>query len=123
MARKPDPSRAAFWRELIERRSRHDLSVSEVCEHAGVSSASFYQWQRKLRAQTSPVRSPLRERGASRLVPVQVVADRPQSSAGELEVELPGGACLRIAAGCDRATLQLVLGLLLAGGSQEGGRC
>jgi transposase-like protein len=78
MARRSDPSRAAFWRQLIERRRHGGLSVAQVCEQAGVSPALFYQWQRKLRGAAAPTRNVQPDRpAASRLVPVHIVADRP----------------------------------------------
>ncbi len=94
MARRADFNRAWFWRELIERRRRSGLSVARVCEQAGVSPASFYQWQRKLRGGVAPVRNAASDRGAAgRLVPVQIVADASSGlhePFGMLEVELPG---------------------------------
>lgn len=125
MARRADSNRAGFWRELIEGRRRSGLSVARVCGQAGVSPASYYQWQRKLRRGVAPVRSAASDRGAAgRLVPVQIVADAssgPREPVGVLEVDLPGEVRLRIPAGCDHATLQLVLNLLLPDGSREGG--
>jgi hypothetical protein len=117
MARRADSTRAAFWRDLIAGRRGSGQSVAQVCEKAGVSPASFYQWQRKLGVGAA-------RRVGSRLVPVQIIADRSSShddSAGRLEVELPGQIRLRIPTGCDRAILELVLGMLLDGGSGEAG--
>ena len=98
-----------------------------VCEQAGVSPASFYQWQRKLRVATAPTRNGQPNRLAvSRLVPVHIVADPPIGRADStvmLEIELPGEIRLRIPAGYDPATLQVVMSLLLRGDSQEGSSC
>jgi len=44
--------RESFWRSLLSRRDELQLTVAQVCEQAGVSPASFYQWQRKLRSTT-----------------------------------------------------------------------
>jgi transposase-like protein len=114
-----------FWRGLIERRRRSRLSVSEVCERAGVSPASFYQWQRKLRDDAGPSRQATADREASRLVPVRIVADSAsgRESAGALELELAGAVRLRIPTGCDRAALELVLGMLLERSGREDDRC
>ena len=54
MARRADSTRMGFWRELIQRRRHSGLSVADVCEQAGVSPASFYQWKRKLRGGVAP---------------------------------------------------------------------
>jgi len=132
MARQVESGRVAFWRELIERRRSSGLSVARFCGEAGVSTASFYLWQRKLRGSAVPVRKaqPVR-RPASQLVPVRIVPDTPirgVSSAtartGDvLEVDLPGEIHLRIPSGCDVSTVQVVLNVLLRGGSREVGSC
>jgi hypothetical protein len=127
MGRSADSERVAFWRELIERRRHSGLSIAQVCGEAGVSTASFYLWQRKLRGGVAARRQALPDRrGTSRLVPVRILADAPANhgdSVGMLEVDLPGEIRLRIPAGCDAATLQLVFGMLLRNGGGEGGSC
>jgi len=127
MGRSADSERVAFWRELVERRRRSGLSVAGVCAEAGVSTASFYLWQRKLRGGVAAGRQAQTDRRATpRLVPVRILPDAPASRGdlpGMLEVELPGEIRLRIPAGCDAATLELVLGALLRAGGREGGSC
>ena len=127
MARRADSSRATFWQELIERRRQQDLSVAQVCEQAGVSPPSFYQWQRKLCGGEVTERKGQPDRSAiSRLVPVHIVADPPtgpSAAASLLEIELPGEIRLRIPAGCDRATLEFVVNLLRTGGSRAADSC
>ena len=95
--------RAAFWRKLIARRRREELSVEQVCQEAGVSPASFYAWQRRLRSAEQP-----------ELVPVHIVPEHSASSAADaaIEIELPEAIRLRIAPGCDRQTLSMVLSVL-----------
>lgn len=127
MGRSADSERVMFWRELVERRRRRSLSVAQVCAEAGVSTASFYLWQRRFRGQVAAGRQAQPAgRETSRLVPVHILADASSSreaSAGQLEVELPGEIRLRIPSGCDAATLQLVLSMLLPGGGVEDGSC
>src|SRR5277367_6020997 len=127
MARRADSGREAFWRDLIERRRHSSLSVAQFCAEVGVSSASFYQWQRKLRGDAAPAQHAQPDRRAtSQLIPVHIVPDAPTGhagAAGMLEIELPGEIRLRIPAGCDRATLQIVLSMLLPGGSREASSC
>lgn len=129
MGRSLDSGRTAFWRELIWRRRSDGLSVSQLCAEAGVSTASFYLWQRKLRGGMPHARTATPDRQAtSRLVPVRILPDAPAASRSQpadvLEIELPGEIRLRIPAGCDPATLQLALSLLLpGGGGAEDGRC
>ena len=122
MGRRADTDRAAFWGDLVERRRHTGLSVARFCGEVGVSSASFYQWQRKLRADAAAASNTQPDpRAASRLVPVHIVPDAlggHDGAAGTLEVELPGEIRLRIPSGYDVATLQVVLSLLLL---KEGG--
>ena len=113
MARKSDPERAKFWRKLIERRQHGNLSVECVCDQAGVSTASFYQWQRKLRSEAIEHQVPRPSQQAeTELVPVRIVPDRPADSVGMIEIDLPGGICLRVPSPCDPQTLRLVWGVL-----------
>lgn len=50
MARRADPELGARWRELIEAWSLSSLTVVAFCKFHGVSTASFYNWRRKLMA-------------------------------------------------------------------------
>jgi transposase-like protein len=112
MAKRPDADRESFWRELIARRESSGLTVAELCQRAGVSTASFFVWQRRLRKH-KPMR---RSSGAiealqgSSLVPVRIVPDRAdEGRAPPVVVELPGPVRVQIPPGCDAATIQAVL--------------
>lgn len=100
--------REAFWRNLLARRDTLRLTVGEACEQAGVSPASFYQWQRKFRA--SERRPALSPQQSTPLVPVRIVNDR----VVELTLELPHGLRLRVPGDCDAATLGRILEAALA---------
>lgn len=50
MARRSDPKLREWWRELIEEWSASSLTVTDFCRLHGVSTASFYNWRRKLMA-------------------------------------------------------------------------
>ena len=50
MARRADPELGARWRELVEAWSLSSLTVSAFCSVHGISTASFYNWRRKLMA-------------------------------------------------------------------------
>ena len=54
MARKLDSSRSALWKERLERFEASSLTVARFCAQEGCSTASFYQWRRKLRKSLSP---------------------------------------------------------------------
>jgi len=110
--------RESFWRSLLLRRDELQLTVAQVCEQAGVSPASYYQWQRKLRSTTrsqlttrTPTRTSKPSTGTvTSLVPVRIIENR----SSELTLELPRGLRLSIPANCDEATLQRVLRVALA---------
>jgi hypothetical protein len=125
MANRAGSGRAAYWRELIERRSQSGLSIARFCEQAGVSTASFYQWQSKLRGLKPPTRvASHTQRADSTLVPVRIVHDSATSRGGGLlEIELPGEIRLRIPSGCDPATLHVVLTTLLNASGRESASC
>jgi transposase-like protein len=95
--------RAAFWQKLVARRRRERLSVAQLCHEAGVSPASFYAWQRRLRSVEQPELVPVH------IVPVQGTSG---SSDAAIEIELPEAIRLRIAPGCDRQTLAMVLSVV-----------
>ena len=100
--------REVFWRNLIERRAALRLTVGEACEQAGVSPASFFQWQRKLREAD---RRAERDRAPpTPLLPLRLVDDR----VAELTLELPHGLRLHLPGNCDEATLGRVLRTALA---------
>ncbi len=103
MARAADPALAEWWFELIELADESSLTVAELCRQHGVSTASFYNWRRKLRDTD-------RERGG--FVPVNVTQaeqriDRPVP----VRVVWPQGAIMEIPA-TDRELVLLVAGTL-----------
>ena len=48
MSRSADPQLARYWQERLDRFEHSDLTISEFCQMEGYSTASFYQWRRKL---------------------------------------------------------------------------
>jgi len=48
MSRGPNPIKVQGWTERLARFRKSDLSVARFCDAEGVSTASFYHWQRKL---------------------------------------------------------------------------
>jgi hypothetical protein len=95
----------SFWRNLIAQREQLRLTVDETCKRAGVSRASFYHWQKRLREVKGTEQVTL-----SSLMPVKIVDDR----VAEITIELPGDIRVRIPSGCNQATLQCVLQTVLA---------
>lgn len=87
-----DRSRAATrraWVDRIDRFQQTDQTVAKFCAAEGVSPASFYQWRRKLRSDTTVTTS------LARFVPVQLPTTPQSEPATVMSVELPGGVRVR----------------------------
>jgi transposase-like protein len=98
--------RVSFWRKLIAQRQSSQLTVRQLCQQAGVSPASFFDWQQRLRAADQaawPAATPA-------LAPVRVVDDR----VAQITLELSQAVCVHLAPDCDAATLERVLRAALA---------
>ena len=127
-----DLAKEQRWRELVAKHRDSDLSVREFCADAGVAENSFYAWRRELalrdaesadgadasepkklkHVSTQPKRkSSTSSSGATAFVPV-ALSNLPHTAA--VEMALPSGVTLRVAAGCDEATLRTVLSALEA---------
>lgn len=113
MPRTGPSDKEAFWRKLIARQSSSRISISELCDRAGVSTASFYAWRRRLKASPGVA--------TSSLVPLRIVADGSGNHGvgGEITVELaalPGRwptIRVRIPPGCDETSIRQVLGAVM----------
>ena len=89
MARLPNPRLALDWRERLSRFAQSELTVAAFCDQEGCSTASFYQWRRKLQAGERPQ--------ASAFVPVALDASRLCGAVQRcVEIDLPGGATVRV---------------------------
>ena len=89
MTRLPNPQLARQWRERFERFDQSELTVAKFCELEGYSTGSFYQWRRKLDA-AEPCQTPS-------FIPVSLGSnDLEDRSDRRVEIELPGGATVRI---------------------------
>lgn len=106
-SRFPNPRLAQQWRERLDRFDGSELTIAEFCELEGYSQTSFYQWRRRLAVDPQP--------DAPAFVAVDHSAhDHPNHCSGghhsgghragdhrsgPIEVELPGGARVKVAAG------------------------
>lgn len=88
--------REAYWRDAVERRERSGLTVAEFCEIEGVSTASYYNWRKRLSEQDA---------AGPMFVPVSVTASQPAC----LEIVLTTGAVIRVPDGTDTRTISAVL--------------
>lgn len=89
------------WRERLRRFDRSGLTVLEFCEREGVSTASFYAWRRRLASHAEPDPRPVRSAQRPLFVPVSV-----RSAAAGVQIELPGGAIVRIPPAADEGLLR-----------------
>lgn len=87
--------REAYWRDILRRQRESGESIAEFCHHEGVSTASFYNWRKRLRAPRT---------ARPQLLPLHVAAPR-----ACLEIILPCGTLLRVPDGTAPQTLRDVL--------------
>jgi hypothetical protein len=96
-------SLADQWRERITEQQRSGIRIKQFCKERGFSEYSFYAWRKRLR-KPEPVRFALVDRGRQSEAAMDAC----------IELFLPSGERLRIAAGTDGTTLRAVLAALRA---------
>jgi transposase len=107
--RRPDPACEQRWRDRLVRFHRSGLTVAAFCDRESVSTAAFYQWQRRLDDSIVPPAP-----AAPAFVTV-ALAETPTPPV--IEVALASGHVVRIPPGFDPAHLRAVLTLLAEGGT------
>ena len=100
MARRPGVAEQQ-WRERLRRFDRSGLTVLEFCERESVSTAGFYAWRRRLAPDPLLGSRPARSAQRPLFVPVSV-----RSAAAGVQIELPGGAIVRIPPAADERLLR-----------------
>lgn len=112
------------WRKALARHERSGLTAREFCRRAGLKESGFHFWKRELarRAAEKPARrsgsrSSVHRNGPARHLPsfVPVSIGPAITHAAPVEVFLPQGVSVRVAAGCDEATLRMVFSALESG--------
>ena len=117
MGRQRNTAKWELWQRRLREFDRERTTVAEFCQQVGVSLATFYQWQRKLkpasrgaaRASTSAARHTAQagpDIGPLRLLPVEI------TTSSQVEVLLPGGARLSIPSREHEALRTVVVALL-----------
>ena len=85
--------REAYWRDVLERQACSGLTIRDFCELEGVSTASFYNWRRRL---AEPVED----------VPAFVSINVAQADArSPLEIVLGDDVTIRVPEGTSRQTI------------------
>lgn len=100
--------REQLWRRRIEDQRVSGLTIRDFCHRHELREPSFYFWRRTLAD---------RDRAAAEsvkptFVPVEVAL--PLRPTAAVEVHLPGGVRVSVAAGCEAALLAMVLATLAA---------
>ena len=114
MTRLPNPQLAQQWRDRLGRFDRSELTIAEFCELEGYSTASFYQWRRKLRT------------GELQMAPAFVPVDFNCSDlAGRIqrgvEIDLPGGSIIKMPSGATTAEQRQLIEAVVQATSAEVG--
>jgi hypothetical protein len=119
MARSPDPRLEQYWLRHLRCSQASRLTVRQYCQVHQLREASFYAWKRTLRERglfrdpanthtaTPPQHTPA---STTFFLPVSVPA--PDAAPNPIDIVLPDGLRLRVAAGFDQATLRQLLALL-----------
>jgi hypothetical protein len=92
--------RAGYWREVLRRQPHSELSVRDFCEREGVSTASFYNWRRRLAEAERVVDAPA-------FVPISVAQQAQTISC--VEIVLSADVTIRVPEGTARQTIVDVL--------------
>lgn len=89
MSRGPDLARRELWRRRLREFGRNTATVADFCDRAGVSTAAFYQWRRKLADATTPegLAKPSPAAASLNFLPVEIIGSRN----GVVKVLLPNG--------------------------------
>lgn len=102
--KRPVRSRAQtrqLWVERLQRFADSGATVVAFCQREGISSYAFYYWKHKLHTHDHTTAH------QPRLLPVRLLQD-----AAPVELALPNGCTLRLAAGCDLAFVRSLVDAL-----------
>lgn len=117
MSRQLDLGKQRLWLRRLERWQRSGLSVRDFCARHRLSEPSFYAWRRLLaeRGLLAPAdAASAAQPDTGPTTPLFVAATLADTGATPrpLEILLPDGLAVRVAAGFDAATLRQLLALL-----------
>lgn len=96
MSRGPDLVRRELWRRRLREYDLSTATVADFCDRAGVSTAAFYQWRRKLADAASPegagkhegLAKPSPAAASLNFLPVEIMGPR---NGDVVEVVFPAG--------------------------------
>jgi hypothetical protein len=104
----PPRSRRAYWRAQVAAHAGSGLSVAALCHQRGLrkGTLTFWRWKFAQEAKARPHLAP------SAFVPIRLAPARPPEvapPAGELEIAVGSGRCVRVRGRVDPAWLAAVL--------------
>ena len=118
MPRPADPRKQQVWLRHIRRWQGSWLTVREYCECHRLSEASFYSWKRTLQhrgllTETTAVDGlPHVDTGAKAPLFLPVAVSPAETASECIDLVLPDGWTVRVAAGFDVGTLRQLLAVL-----------
>jgi hypothetical protein len=119
MPRPADPRKEQQWLQRVLRWQGSHLSVRDYCDRLQLSEASFYAWKRTLQrrgllADAAPIgaRAPRAEALAKAPLFLPVAVRAADTTPGHIDLVLPDGWAVRVAAGFDVGTLRQLLAVL-----------
>jgi hypothetical protein len=119
MARTPNPTLHALWRDRVRRQEASGLTIAHFCAQECVARSKFHAWKRRFRLMSSQDQCPkLPVRAAFLPVtvrPVKLAADQSRP----IEADLPNGIRLLIPTADVRFASRLVR--ILAGATTASG--
>ncbi len=89
MAQGLDFSKRRTWSERLRRFAGSDLTVAGFCDLEGVSTASFYEWRRRLTPRRASRSGPNDPSPGPSFLPLEVVS--PAATSAPLEIHFPNG--------------------------------
>lgn len=100
-------SREQFWRGHFAAQKTSDLTIKAYCQQHGLKMPTYYVWRKRLGLST---RSSTSRLASSDVGPCFVSVPLPGgTSLGDVvEIVLPGGAMIRVSAGCHEQQLAMV---------------
>lgn len=107
----PRRSRRAYWRAQMAAHEKSGLSVAAFCRQRGLrkGTLTFWRWKVAQEAKAAPRRAP------SAFVPIRLAPARPAAppdvapAAGELEIAVGPGRCVRVRGRVEAGWLEQVL--------------
>lgn len=111
-----DGAREARWRKVMSAQGHSGRNVRQYCREQGLSESAFWFWKRELARRAAEERVGRSDRRRSKRRPRRPefipVSLGPALPLAPIEVQLTGGVNVRVAAGCEEATLRMVLEVL-----------